>query len=196
MRLPVAAVAVLVVVAACSGDDVDPPAEGARSDTTAALVIPDVQPADEGIEGVLAIKVASRRHVTDQVTYDRHPPAGGDHNPVPVKCGFYDKPVPDEFVVHSMEKGAVWLAYRAELPPADLEVIHNVARANPEVVATPYTDLPDGVAVVASAWGRQLGLPSANDQRLTAFVAAYQNGEQAPEPDVACANAPLGDPIP
>ena len=52
------------------------------------------------------------------------------------------------------------------------------------------------VAVVATAWARQLTLDSDTDPRLDEFVAAYQDGDQAPESGVTCRDSPLGDPIP
>jgi hypothetical protein len=152
--------------------------------------------ADEGIDGVLAIRIASAKHVQGDIEYDRSPPAGGDHNPIPVKCGFYDEEIPDEFLVHSLEHGAVWLAYAPTLDPAEVGVIHDLVRANPETVATPYPGLDVGTAVVATAWARQLSLTSVDDPRLAEFVDRYQDGGQAPEASIACAGQGAGEPIP
>ena len=59
-------------------------------------------------------------HVTGLVTYDRVPPAGGPHNPVPLNCGVYSQAVPNENAVHSLEHGAVWITYQPTLPPDQL----------------------------------------------------------------------------
>lgn len=40
--------------------------------------------------------------------------------------------------------------------------------------------------VVASAWGRQLRLDSADDDRLDQFISAFRDGQQSPEPHAAC----------
>lgn len=177
----------LVAAGACSSGSgsKDPDVDG-----------PAVTEADEGIDGVLAIRIGSADHVEGEVDYDRSPPAGGDHNSVPLKCGFYDEEIPPEFIVHSMEHGAVWLAYAPTLDAAAIEVLHDLARENAEVVVTPYADLDAGVAVVATAWARQLVLDSVDDPRLAEFVARYQDGDQAPESPVSCAASPLGEPIP
>lgn len=188
LRSRVARATALVLVgavAACSSGAADAVDDG-----------PAVRPADEGIDGVLAIRVGSNEHVTSTVDYDRSPPAGGDHNPTPLKCGFYAEEIPSEFVVHSMEHGAVWLAYDPALDPAAIEALHAIARDNEEVVVTPYAALDVGVAVVASAWARQLVLNSPDDPRLEEFVAKYQDGDQAPEASVSCAASPLGEPVP
>ena len=132
------------------------------------------------------------------VDYDLHPPAGGDAQPgLAAPCGFYDEPIPDEYVVHTLEHGAVWLAYAPDLPAADIEVIHElVARQRRQVLATPVPGPRPGVAVVATAWARQLALDSVDDPRLAEFVDQYQDGRQAPEASVRCPRAGLGEPIP
>ena len=153
-------------------------------------------PAEEGIEGVMAVRVPDNTHTEGIVDYELRPPAGGAHNPVWLNCGFYDEPTPDENLVHDLEHGAVWLAYSPDLATADIDVIHDMARANPKIVATPYPDLAAGAAVVATAWARQLTLDAVDDPRLEAFTVQYTDGSQAPEAGVTCSSSPLGSPIP
>jgi hypothetical protein len=147
---------------------------------------PEVRPADEGIEGVVAIRIESAAHMDGAIDYDRRPPAGGPHNPRWLPCGFYDEAQDDEMVVHSLEHGAVWLAYDPDLGNDDLVRIGLLTRENDKVVATPYEGLPDGAPVVASAWARQLVLDDVDDPRLEAFVEQYQDGSSAPEAGVTC----------
>ena len=154
--------------------------------------------ADEGIEGVMSIRVyySSPVHTESIVDYQLRPPAGGLHNPVWWNCGFYDEAIPDEHVVHDLEHGAVWLAYSPDLSDAEVEVIHDLVRANPKVIAAPYPGLDVDEAVVATAWARQLRLGSVEDERLAEFVDQYQDGSQAPEAGATCVKSPLGEPIP
>jgi hypothetical protein len=154
--------------------------------------------ADEGIEGVQAIRVfyESPVHAEGDIDYGLRPPAGGLHAPIWWNCGFYDAPVRDENVGHDLEHGVVWLAYAPDLDPQDVEVVHDIVRANDKVLAAPYEGLKAGVAVVATAWARQLTLDSVNDPRLEAFVERYQDGDQAPEAGASCTGSPLGEPIP
>jgi Protein of unknown function (DUF3105) len=97
-------------------------------------------------------------------------------------------------VVHDLEHGAVWLAFDPDLPDTELGAIHDLARANPKVIAAPYPDLEPGEAVVATAWARQLRLDTVDEPRLAAFVEQYQDGSQAPEAGASCVG--LGEPIP
>ena len=131
-----------------------------------------------------------------EVDYQCVPPPEGMHATVWWNCGFYDEPVRDENAVHSLEHGAVWLAYAPGLADADVEVLHDLARENEKVLAAPYEGLDDGVAVVATAWARQLMLESVDDPRLEEFVDLYQDGSQSPEVGASCSGTPVGEPIP
>jgi len=122
-------------------------------------------------------------HVETAVSYAQTPPAGGQHNPVWLNCGVYDKPVPNENAVHSLEHGAVWVTYRPDLPAADVAKLKSDI-PDTYMVLSPYPDLP--APVVASAWGKQLRLTGADDPRLEAFIRTYRQGPQTPEPGAAC----------
>lgn len=154
--------------------------------------------ADEGIEGVQSVRVyySDPVHTDDSVDYELRPPAGGMHAGVWWNCGFYDEPIPDENAVHDLEHAAVWLAYSEDLEAADVEVIHDLARANDKVIAAPYPGLAAGEAVVATAWARQLRLESVDDPRLAQFIEQYVDGDQAPESGATCSGTDLGEPIP
>jgi Protein of unknown function (DUF3105) len=180
----------LLLLGACSDGGGEPdPVVGGESQ-----VLGD---ADEGIEGVQAIRVyySAPVHTEDEVEYQLRPPPGGMHHPVWWNCGSYDEPIRDENAVHALEHGAVWLAHAPDLPPADVEVIHDLARRNEKVLAAPYEGLDSGVAVVATAWARQLMLDSVDDLRLAQFVAQYQDGDQAPESGASCRGTDLGQPL-
>lgn len=180
----------LVALGACSDGD-------GEADVAAGGDSQVLGEADEGIDGVQAIRVyySDPVHTENDVDYELRPPPGGIHHPGAWACGFYDAPVVDEQVVHTLEHGAVWLAYAPDLPAADAGVIHELVRQNDKIVAAPYEGLEPGEAVVATAWARQLRLESVQDPRLERFVVQYQDGSQAPEVGVSCARG-VGTPIP
>jgi len=125
----------------------------------------------------------TRDHTTDPVTYAQTPPVGGDHAPPWLNCGVYDAPVPNENAVHSMEHGAVWVTYRPDLPTDQVSALQELL-SGPYDLLSPFPGLQ--APVVASAWGKQLTLESADDARLPAFLRLYRQGAQAPEPGAAC----------
>jgi hypothetical protein len=119
------------------------------------------------------------QHQPGNLDYDHSPPAGGPHNYTYQNCGFYDEPVRDENAVHSLEHGAVWITYQPDLPQGGIERIRDLARNNSLVLASPYPgqDSP----VVATAWGKQLTLQSAEDPGLKRFIKKYSEGPQTPD---------------
>ena len=161
----------------------------------AALVIVDArQKAASGPPGgVQTYDVGpGGEHTEGAVDYAQTPPVGGEHNPIWQNCGFYEEPVRSETAVHSLEHGAVWITYSPDLPQDEIERLRDLAQSNDYVLVSPYPDLPS--AVVASAWGKQLTLESAEDSNLERFVGAYSQGPQTPEPGAACTGG-IGDPV-
>lgn len=140
--------------------------------------------ATQPIEGVQTFDNLSRNHVQTAVDYAQTPPAGGDHNPVWANCGVYAEPIEPTTGVHSLEHGAVWITYRPDLPQAQVDRLSNLADGLGYAVLSPYPGLPE--PVVASAWGVQLKLDSAEDPRLATFLTKYMQGSQTPEPGAAC----------
>jgi hypothetical protein len=147
--------------------------------------------AEQPIQGVQEFggqygKDLGREHVTTEVTYDPLPPVGGNHDAVWQNCGVYtdQAQVADRNAVHSLEHGAVWVTYDPSLPAADVETLREAVSVSDFTLLSPYAGVPS--PVVASAWGEQLQLPSADDPRLAVFLRKYVNGPQTPEPGAPC----------
>ena len=121
------------------------------------------------------------------------PPVGGAHNQVWLNCAgvVFEQPVPDEHAVHSLEHGAVWIAYRPDLPQGQVDQLRDLAQSQSCILVSPYPDLEP--PIVASAWGKQMTLESADDADLERFVRAYLQGPQTPEPGAACTGG-VGEP--
>ncbi len=130
-------------------------------------------------------------HTQGDVDYAQTPPAGGAHNDVWQNCGFYDEPITDEVAVHSLEHGAVWITYTPDIPQDELERLRDLSEGNSYVLVSPYPD--QGSPIVATAWGKQLSLESAEDSNLERFINAYSQGPQTPEPGAPCSGG-VGDP--
>lgn len=148
--------------------------------------------AGEPPAGVESFDVPSRDHVEGAVDYPQDPPGGGNHSGVWQNCGFYDTPAVNENVVHSLEHGALWIAYRPDLAADQVQAIRDLAGSESFVLATQYPGLRS--PVVATAWGRQLALDQATDPRLEAFVRAFMVGPTTPEPGAPCTGG-TGEPV-
>ena len=152
--------------------------------TAADSATAGLKPATEGVPGVVVVPVPGRNHVKGHVDYPSSPPAGGNHNPVWQNCGVYTKPIANENGVHSLEHGAVWITYQPTLAAAQVATLQKLTKANSYALLSPFEGIKS--PVVASAWGKQLALPSADDPRLAVFLRTYLQGPQTPEPGAAC----------
>ncbi len=197
-RTSASLVAALLLLAGCGdGGGTEPEAGQDRAGGTVESPTEVLGDADEGIEGVQAVRVhyPVGPHRTEDIDYGLRPPAGGLHDGVWWNCGFYDEPVRDENVGHALEHGVVWLSFSPGLDEGDVDVVHELVRRFERVLAAPYEGLEDGVAVVATAWARRLTLDRVDDPRLADFVEQYLDGDQAPEAGASCEGG-IGDPIP
>jgi hypothetical protein len=139
-----------------------------------------------GIKGLQTFTEEPKsRHTTKHVTYDHTPPAGGQHFPAWLRCGVYTEPVPNEFAVHSEEHGAVWLTFLPDASPDDIAKLAALAEGQPYVLVSPYPGQPG--KFMASTWGAQLSVDTADDPRLRKFIDAYAGGGQGGEKGADCA---------
>ena len=171
---------------------------GAPRSQPAALVVPNTS----GISGVVAYDTAGwptaskndpasqalgHNHGTGPVTYPVTPPVGGDHNPVWLTCGVYTKPVPNEYAVHDLEHGAIWITYQPSLPQSEVSQLKSFVERQSVLTPaqgqgsrymdlTPYSGLP--TPIVVSSWGFQLRLTSPTDPRLQQFVDKFRASQQ------------------
>lgn len=128
----------------------------------------------------------------ESVTYQQIPPAGGPHAPIWQNCGVYLEPVKDETAVHSLEHGAIWITFRPDLPDSEVARLRAITWQSDHRLLSPYPNLPSPIAV--TAWGYQLQLDSADDERLGQFIRQYERGLNAPEPTGFC-NGGEGQPF-
>ncbi|GHF40179.1 DUF3105 domain-containing protein [Deinococcus metalli] len=138
----------------------------------------------KGIEGLQTYTYAAGDHRSGSLVYAENPPAGGAHNPIWQNCGVYSQPLYNEYAVHSLEHGAVWITYRPDLDSAQVDTLKKLVDGRPYTLLSPYDGLPS--PVVISAWGAQLKVEKADDARLKAFLDKYEQGPTAPERGAAC----------
>jgi Protein of unknown function (DUF3105) len=117
--------------------------------------------------------------------YEQTPPVGGKHSPVWQQCmgNVYDAPIPSEHAVHSLEHGAVWLAYRSDLPANEVDVLKGKIKGKQFTLMAPYDGLDAKVSL--QAWGYQLKVNDVNDARIDDFIGALAKNATL-EPEAAC----------
>ena len=154
--------------------------------------------ANSNIEGVQFLPDPGRGHANGDLEYASEVPSGGVHNPVWQNCGIYDEPIRRENAIHSLEHGAVWVAYEPGLPADQVEVLRETVTqarrtfGQPMVLLSPQPDLE--APIVLAAWRVRLEVEAASDERISDFLAAYQVGPFTPEPGASCQNG-VGTPL-
>jgi hypothetical protein len=180
-RLTLAIVFALIVVAALGA-------------FITVVLLSDRRQETSDLEGVQSFDDLSRKHTDGYVTYEQRPPVGGVHNPVWQDAGFYEKQVPEEKAVHTLEHGAVWITYSFDLPQDQKEKLRQIVESQDCLLASPYPYLQ--APVVASAWGKQLELEGVDDPNLQEFIRFYRKGPQTPEPGAPCTGTTEMNPPP
>jgi hypothetical protein len=141
----------------------------------------------EVLKGLARSVGLSRDHdETADYSGNELPPVGGTHSGVWQNCGIYEDPILAKNAVHSMEHGAVWLTYHPDLPAGEVEDLQNAVRGESFTLLSPYPGLKS--PIVLTAWGIQLELEDADDDRISSFIDLYQQGPQTPERGALCVN--------
>ncbi len=73
-------------------------------------------------------------------------------------CQFYDGKIANENAVHSLEHGAVWVTYTADISESDKEKLENWANDRPYLIVSEYDDQES--PFVFTAWNNQMPLDS------------------------------------
>jgi hypothetical protein len=142
------------------------------------------------IAGVVVQPYEGGLHVdrATQVAYTHSPPMGGAHDYSWAACNgvVYPEAIRSENLIHSLEHGAVWIAYNPDQVTGDaLETLREKVDGQPYMVMSPYPGLDQPISL--QSWGHQLKLSDANDPRIDQFVTALRlNQYQHPEPGASC----------
>ncbi len=194
--LTIGAVAVVLVLVGVIGYVViDKAASKADPPQQISAFVPsaDNQDPSTDIKGIYADteKYKSALHVqsTQRVDYDRYPPVGGPHDGFWAACNGVVYPVAmrDENMVHTLEHGAVWIAYNPKtLAEGDLDTLKGLVEGQQFMVMSPYPTLKDH-PISLQAWGHQVQVDSASDPRINEFITALRRNPYIyPETGATC----------
>ena len=142
------------------------------------------------LEGVISFNNLLRNHDQEaEFVESGLPPTAGSHNPRWQNCGIYSEPVDNSLAVHSLEHGAVWMAYRPDLSEEKVDELQNLVRGESHLLLSPFPGLQS--EAVVSSWGKQLVIDSVPDERIEEFIGQYKGA--GPEPGAPCTNG-VGQP--
>ena len=122
----------------------------------------------------------SREHIAigaTHPTYNSNPPSGGWHYNGPAQTGIYDKELPDEQVIHNLEHGHIWFAYKPDLAKDQIEKLAEIAKDyGLRIIMTLRTANDSPIAIVAWEHVYKLDLvDDATERQIRAFIGAYRN---------------------
>jgi hypothetical protein len=144
------------------------------------------------LQDVVTFFQQPRGHDEEQTYTGTLPPAGGLHSQVWQNCGAYDEPIDAANAAHSLEHGAVWIAYQPDLPSDDVADLQKMIRGESHMLLSPYPNLES--PVVLTGWGVQMELDSVDNGRISEFMDRYQRSRNAPEPGASCTDG-VGTPL-
>ena len=170
--------------------------QGQARDAAMAPFTPSAtnQDPSQQIPGVTVQASQGAQHVTpaERVAYTQSPPTGGAHDQHWAACTgvVYEQPVRSENLVHSMEHGAVWIAYDpGRVSGAGLDQLVARVQGQPYTALSPYPGLDQPISL--QSWGHQLKLEDPADPRIDQFIAALR-GNQYTHPEVGATCQALG----
>ncbi len=110
--------------------------------------------------------------------YKEHPPASGNHYPIPAQPGIYPEGLLPGLWVHSLEHGYIVLAYRPPVSPEQLQQFRQLLDTLPKskygfvkLVVVPYKEMDHPYALLAWTW--RLWLDQFDRQKVLGFYRAH-----------------------
>lgn len=111
-------------------------------------------------------------------SYNSNPPSSGWHYAEPASWGFYNRELEDEQLIHNLEHGGVWIAYKPDVDQETKDSIKRlVERYSSKVIATPRSK--NEVSVTLVSWGRVMKLEKFDKDQTLEFI--KRNKNHAPE---------------
>jgi len=129
------------------------------------------------VEGTVEYPIMGREHIAQGTAgsgYNSNPPSSGPHWPNPAAEGVYDSSLRDEQLIHDFEHGYVWVAYKPDIPAADVSKLRDVIKADGWKIVMAPRDKNDSMIALVS-WGRVLKMDSLDEQKVKGFIRTYRN---------------------
>lgn len=106
--------------------------------------------------------------------YNSNPPTSGPHYGTTTANGVHDEVIADETVIHNLEHGHIWIAYRPDVSEETKEKLKEFVQGDDwkmVVAPRPQNDVP----IALAAWGRTLKLADFDEAQIKKFRDAYRN---------------------
>lgn len=119
---------------------------------------------------------------TTHPAYNSNPPTSGWHYSQPAAWGIYENQIVDGAIIHSLEHGGIWIAYKPNLPDDEKAKLKEIAsRYKSKVILEPRVQNDSPIAL--AAWQRLLKLDQVDEAKITEFISTYKNRGPERVPD-------------
>lgn len=133
-----------------------------------------------GIDYSVPYPIQGRDHIAPgapRPNYNSDPPTSGAHYPQPASRGVHNEELSDEQLLHNLEHGEVWIAYRPNLKDEVIDELKRITRRNTKVVLAPRAR--NSTDITLAAWGRldtfNIEQGALDVQRIEDFITRYRN---------------------
>ncbi|HVE81059.1 MAG TPA: DUF3105 domain-containing protein [Candidatus Dormibacteraeota bacterium] len=166
LGVAVAAVAAVMIGVFYLGGGNKPPAETPSTKTNAGT-----KHADQGQE-----------HITNGAAhepYNSDLPSSGPHYTSPAPWGVKEQELADETLIHNMEHGGIVIAYKPDLPKAQIDKLKNLFNTLPRsqqfgsIKAIVVPRAKNSNAVQLAAWTYTLNLDNVDEKQIIEFYKSH-----------------------
>lgn len=111
---------------------------------------------------------------TQHEPYNSNPPSSGSHYATPGTSGVHEEAVGDETLIHNLEHGYIWIAYRPDVSDDIKNKLKEFVQGDDwKMVMAPRAQNEAPIAL--AAWGRTLQLSDFDEAQIKKFRNAYRN---------------------
>jgi hypothetical protein len=107
--------------------------------------------------------------------YNSNPPSSGSHYASPAPWGIKDSELPDETLIHNLEHGGIEIAYKPDLPQAQIDQLKKIVATFPasskfnETKAVLVPRATNDHPIELAAWTYTLSLESVEQNKIIDF---------------------------
>ena len=133
-------------------------------------------PKGEDLSRVISIMGEEHIGLGDSLPeYNSNPPTSGPHYEQTARSGFRDEQITDQYIIHNLEHGDIWISYHPRIADEIKEELKQFAGA--KVIITPRETNDTDIAL--AAWGRLDAFNIENNvlpvDRIKEFIKRYTN---------------------
>lgn len=109
-------------------------------------------------------------------SYNSNPPTSGPHFASAEEWGVYDKEIPDQVLIHNLEHGGIWIAYKPGIDAEVAKKLEGIAKEyGRKVIMTPRQANDSDIAVAAWTQLDKFSAGEFSEERVRDFIKAYRN---------------------